>query len=116
MKLFIFVILLMLSISKAPACENTVKEWSRTNFSKMHKVEGPYTIEQIIKENTYIPAGQKEPVIRTYFKKFKNLFQLGDVIYTVELNYGYSSTKSYILVRNKCIVARHSASHTLHNE
>jgi len=116
MNKYIFTIMLIIISPVTFACENENNKWSRDRFGDMHVVEGPFSTERIIKENTYIPAGQTEPTVHNKFSHFSKLFAVGDKIYTVKLEYGYSSTKTYVLVRNNCIISRHSKSHTLHNK
>ena len=92
------------------------KEWTPENYGKYHTIEGPYSIDNIVKKNTYIPAGKTEPIIRKEFKKFKQLFEPTDKIYTVKLEFGYGTSNSYVLVRNNCVVGKHLASDKTHNK
>lgn len=117
MQKYILSILLIFTSGYAYACEGVDEEWSPTNYSNMHTVEGPYTIKQIEKKHTYIPAGQTEPVLfgssNKKWKKFKKNIHPGDQFYYVKLEFGNDSIEKYIIVRDKCVVGRYPLSATV---
>ncbi len=114
MKQFILSILLILASGYAYACEGTGKEWSPENYSNMHTVEGPYTVEQIEKKHTYIPAGQTEPVTfgtsNNKWVKLKKTINYDDQFYYIRFVFGDDSSEKYIVVRGKCMVGEYRLS------
>ena len=88
---------------------------SESGIRSTRTVEGPFSIEEVEKMNTYAQAGKTVPMpfggSNEKWKKFKELYEAGDQLFLVKSTAKTECCNNYldkyIMVRDGCVMYKH---------
>jgi len=106
--LLFLLVILILHATTAFSCDRSEFDWSRITNSSKHKIQGPFTIEELEKKHreeiketkAVLPFGY----LNEEWTKLKSQYKSGDKFYFVRFEEKQFLVKYYVLVRDNCII------------